>query len=165
MSHIIVIYQCKIIFVHRYISDISDFCYINKFIRLMIYQNFFMIFWWYISSMFDYFNNFKYHWYISDISSDILQEFIWWQIMHQTNISPPYFDISCLRYIMMYDTFGTSQKYHLRIFWKLYDGRYITLLYWSDWYHEYIRVIVDALKITEIYDISEMMYQAHTKKK
>ncbi len=77
MSHIIGIYQCKIIFVHRYISDISDFCYINKFLRLMIYQNFFMIYRWYISSMFDYFNNFKYQRYISDISV-IYQWYIMW---------------------------------------------------------------------------------------
>ena len=65
-------------------------------------------------------------------------------MIYHPNTSPSYFDIPCLRYIIMYGIFGTSQKYHLRIFWKLYDGRYITLLYWSDWYHEYIRVIVDT---------------------
>ena len=110
MSHIIVIYKCKIIFVHRYISDISDFCYINKFIRLMIYQNFLMIYRWYISSMFDYFNNFKYQRYISDISVIYQLYIIWYFVRIHMVTNDTGISTECITFIFWYIMFTVNQR-------------------------------------------------------
>ena len=140
--HIIVIYQCNIIFVSRYFTDIAD---LYQFEILYIMQLFFqwyitflidisLIYQWYITDILNYINLKTFKWYIIDISSKNCD------ISSRQHLN----DISSNRYINDISTY----------FYKDISARYMIsqkcMIYlFIIFYHWYITW--DIILFTEIY--------------